>query len=207
MNKKLIISLIIILIVFILVIIGVLVFLPKYELNKAVEYLRNGNYKEAYFYVNNRNNDENILIIKELISYVFVEKVGTGCDKIGEIAKEGTKIALQSTENNVDESLVQLFNMQVESLDEYILLENKISKDMLIDDVKEVYDLYFKSMKYVRENFYDYSNQVNDEKKVDEINEVAYDIFKISQIIISVGDNYNFKPETDDIYKKISEYI
>ena len=53
---------IILLIVAILIIIGItfiIIYKPTYELNKAVEYLKNGKYKEAYEYIESKGNEEN----------------------------------------------------------------------------------------------------------------------------------------------------
>ena len=60
-NKKILV--LIISIIMIVAIVSLIIAMPKIQLNKAVNYLKNGEYKEAYQYINNKSNEENCLYI------------------------------------------------------------------------------------------------------------------------------------------------
>ena len=194
-------------IIAIIAIVIFIVFKPKYELNKAINYLKYGKYKEAYEYIENRNNEENKVIVKELITESFSDRAGNGIKKIGDIATESNKIVNKTNLNNIDYTLDDKLNIDVMALDSYISLENEISKDMIIEELSDTYDLYFKDIKYVRENFYDVLNHINDEQFVNNVNELATDMTKISNDFISTANNHNYNPKTQDLYEKIKKYI
>lgn len=52
--------------------------------------------------------------------------------------------------DNIDYTLDDNINIDVDGLDSYISLENEITKDMIIDELSTTYDLYFKQLKYMR---------------------------------------------------------
>ena len=65
---------------FIIIALGVfwIVYKPMYDLNKAVELLKNGEYKVSYDYVINKNNEENKQIVKEIITNIFINQTVKG---------------------------------------------------------------------------------------------------------------------------------
>ncbi|MFR3182323.1 MAG: hypothetical protein ACLTPN_01715 [Clostridia bacterium] len=57
-NKKVKILIGIILVIIVIAIIILVAIMPNIQLNKAVEYLKDGKYKETYAYINNKNNEK-----------------------------------------------------------------------------------------------------------------------------------------------------
>lgn len=201
---------IILLIVAILIIIGItfiIIYKPTYELNKAVGYLKYGKYKEAYEYIESKDNEENKRIIRELITQSFCNKASRGMEKCYNITTEATNVMLKVTGNKIDYSLDDYLNIYVEELDNYIKLENEISKNMILDELSETYDLYFKQLKYIRENFYDVLKQIDNDNFATELYDLADDMTIVANETQSVSDNYNYNPKTLDIYEDISKYI
>lgn len=207
MNKKMKIVIIVLVVAIILGIIAYIILKPKYELNKAIEYLKYGNYEEAYNYVQSKNNEENKIIIKELISESFCDRVSAGIDKISNITSQCTTVAKKVNKNNIDYTLDDNINIDVQALDAYIALENEISKDMILEELSETYDLYFNSIKYVRENFYDFLKNINNDDFINNINNLASDMNKIANDCFSLADNYKFNPKSIDIFEDIKKYI
>lgn len=207
MNKRIKISIIIVVIILILGIIGLVIFRPTLELNKAVEDLKYGNYKEAYEYIQNKNNEENKIIIKELTTNIFCDKASSGIEKVSNIVTESTKVMKKINRENIDYTLDDNINIDVEALDAYIAIEEKISKDMISEELAETYELYFNILKFVRENFYDILNHINDDEFINEVNNLATDMTKISNACYSYADNHNFNPKATDLYQEIKQYI
>ncbi|MBS6252537.1 MAG: hypothetical protein KH434_04830 [Clostridium sp.] len=207
MNKGIKISIIIAILVVIVGIVGFIIFKPTLELNKAVEYLKDGNYKEAYSYVNNKNNEKNKTIIRELNTSIFCDRAGNGINKVTEIVKQCTNIINKVDMNDIDYSLDDNINIYVESLDDYISLENELSKDMISSELQETYDVYFSIIKYMRENYYDVLNHIKDEKFIKETNDLANKMTRIANDCYSYADNHKFQAKTQDIYKEIKQYI
>lgn len=201
---------IILLIVAILIIIGItfiIIYKPTYELNKAVEYLKNGKYKEAYEYIESKVNEENKTIIKELITQSFCNRIAGGMEKCYSITMDCVSVINKVEKGNVDYTLDDNINISIKALDTYINLENEISKDMILDELSETYDLYFKQIKYIRENFYDILNHIDDENFITDVENLAGDMMIVSNELTSVSDNYNYNPKSLDIYENISKYI
>lgn len=207
MNKIIKIGIIIVIVIVILGSIGLIMFKPKFELNKAVEDLKYGNYQDAYDYIQNKNNEENKTIIKELITSIFCDKASSGIEKISDIATESTNIVEKIDIDNIDYTLDDNLNIDVEALDAYIAIEEKISKDMISEELAETYDLYFYILKYVRENFYDVLNNIDNEEFINEVSNLASDMTKMSNDCYSYADNHNFNPKATDIYQEIKKYI
>lgn len=201
---------IIFLILVVIIIIGIIfaiLFKPKYELNKAISYLKYGEYKKAYEYIEKKENNENKIIIKELITQCFCDRISSGLKKSNSIVSECTALVYKINMNNIDYTLDDNINIDVEGLDSYISLENEITKDMIIDELSTTYDLYFKQLKYMRENFYDILNRWGNEDFINEIKNLASDMIIVSNETTAVSDNYKFNPKSKDIYEKISKYI
>lgn len=207
MNKKVKICIKILIVVLVLGTIAYIVYKPKNELNKAVEYLKYGNYKEAYSYIESKNNEENKTIVKELITQSFCDRASSGIKKVGDITNKCTAVTRKVNRNNIDYTLDDSINIDVKTLDTYIALENEISKDMILNELSETYDLYFSIIKYVRENFYDVLNHINDDDFISNVNKLASDMTKISNDCFSLADNHNFNPQFIDLYEKIKKYI
>ena len=127
--------------------------MPQIQLNKAINYLKNGEYKTAYSYINSKNNEENKVIVKELITTIFCDRASSGIEKVGNIAKESTDVVKKIDRKNIDYTLDDSININVEALEDYILLEDEISQDMISSELQETYTTYFKILKYVKENF------------------------------------------------------
>lgn len=201
----------IILIITALLIVGAIAFIiiykPTYQLNKAIQYLKYGEYKKAYEYIESKGNEENKIIIKELITQSFCDRIASGMDKCATISTECAKVITKTKKGNVDYTLDDDINISVKALDPYIALENQISKDMILSELSGTYDLYFKAIKYTRENFYDVLNHINDENFISDLENLASDMVIISNELNSVSDNYNYNPRSLDIYEKISKYI
>lgn len=207
MNKGIKIGIIIAILVVIVGSVGFIIFKPTLELNKAVEYLKDGNYKEAHSYVNNKNNEKNKTIIRELNTSIFCDRAGNGISKVTEIVKQCTNIINKVDMNNIDYSLDDNINIYVESLDDYISLENEVSKDMISTELQETYDIYFSIIKYMRENYYDMLNHIKDEKFIKETNDLTNKMTRIANDCYSYADNHKFQAKTQDIYKEIKQYI
>lgn len=198
----------IIVLFFILCAIAFIIFKPKYELNKAVGYLKDGQYKKAYSYIESTKNEKNKTIIKELITEIFADRANSGMNKLTSIASESSKIIGKVNINNVDYTLDDTLNISVESLDSYIALEDEISKDMILDELSATYDSYFKVLKFIRENFYNVlDHAITDTNFSNDVLDIANEMYKLSNDFEAVADNYKFSPDTQDIYKKIKEYI
>lgn len=203
MNKKIIIGIIIVLVLFIIIFI---VFKPRYELNKAVKYIEHGDYKEAHEYIQSKNNEENKIIVKELITEVFfVDKTGKGIQRLNSIASECTNVFGKVNLDNIDYTLDDNINIEVKALDTYIDLENEITKDMIDKEMQESYDLYFSMLKYVNKNFYDVLNHIYDEEFRNKVSSIASDMKKFSTDCYSYADNHVFNKKSEEIYKKISK--
>ncbi len=115
-NKKSKILIGIILVIIVIAIIILVALMPNIQLNKAVEYLKDGNYKEAYSYVNNKNNEKNRTIIRELNTSIFCDRASDGINKITEIVKKCTDIINKVDMNNIDYSLDDNINIYVKTL-------------------------------------------------------------------------------------------
>ena len=207
MSKKIRISLIIAIIFFILVTFTIVIFKPKYELNKAIEYLKKGNYIESYNYIESKDNDENKVIIKELISQIFYNRAGKGLKKIDDISNKCTDIVRKVDINNIDYTLDDNINVDVKALGKYMSLKEEISKDMIDSEIAESYDIYFNIIEYISENFYDVLNHIKDKEFIDKIDELSSDMLKISNDCNYYMDNHNFNPKTKKIFLKIENYI
>lgn len=206
-NKKSKILIGIILVIIVIAIIILVALMPNIQLNKAVEYLKDGNYKEAYSYVNNKNNEKNRTIIRELNTSIFCDRASDGINKITEIVKKCTDIINKVDMNNIDYSLDDNINIYVKTLDDYIALENELSKDMISTELQETYDIYFSMIKYMRENYYDVLNHIKDENFIEETNDLANNMTRISNDCFSYADNHKLQAKTQDIYKEIKQYI
>ena len=108
---------------------------------------------------------------------------------------------------DIDYTLDDNINIDVQSLEKYIALEDEISKDMIAEELAETYDLYFNILKYVNENFYNVLNHINDDEFIDNVNNLASDMTKISNDCYAYSDNHNLNPKTVDLYEEINKYI
>lgn len=206
-NKKSKILIGIILVIIVIAIIILVAIMPNIQLNKAVEYLKDGKYKETYAYINDKNNEKNKTIIRELNTIIFCDRASDGINKITEIVKKCTDIINKVDMNNIDYSLDDNINIYVKTLDDYIALENELSKDMISTELRETYDIYFSMIKYMRENYYDVLNHIKDENFIEETNELADNMTRISNDCFSYADNHKLEAKTQDIYKEIKQYI
>ncbi|MFR3182324.1 MAG: hypothetical protein ACLTPN_01720 [Clostridia bacterium] len=109
--------------------------------------------------------------------------------------------------NNIDYSLDDNINIYVKTLDDYIALENELSKDMISTELQETYDIYFSMIKYMRENYYDVLNHIKDENFIEKTNDLANNMTRISNDCFSYADNHKLQAKTQDIYKEIKQYI
>lgn len=207
MNKKIKIFIIVIGVILVLSMVAYFIFKPQTELNKAIEYLKYGNYKEAYAYIESKSNEENKIIVKELITQSFCDRASSGMKKVGDITNKCTSVTRKVDMNNIDYTLDDSINIDVQALDTYIALENEISKDMILNELSGTYDLYFSCIKYVKENFYDVLNHLNDDEFINDVNKLASDMTKISNDCFSLADNHKFNPKFIDLYEQIKKYI
>lgn len=194
----------------IIVIIGIIIAVimkPKTELNTAVNYLKNGEYSKAYGYVNERNNEENKIIVKELITEIFCGRAGKGTEKITDIVTKATNLVYKVDINNIDYTMDDQLNIQVEGLDTYIDLEKEITKDMIAEELGESYDLYFKDLKFTREKLYNYLDRITDQEFQKEVVGMSNDFTKQANGFKSYADNHKFNPKSRDIYEEIQKYI
>lgn len=208
-NKKILILIISIIMIVVIIGLGILIVeMPKIQLNNAVNYLKNGEYKEAYYYINNKSDEENKEIIKELITEIFCDRANKGIQKINNITNESTKIVKKINNiNDIDYTLDDNLNADVLALSNYISLEDEISKEMISDELQEVYTKYFDILKYVKENFYDVLNHINDTEFINNVAKFGTDMNKMANDCFSYADNHKFKAKTQDIYQEIKIYI
>ena len=136
-NKKILV--LIISIIMIVAIVSLIIAMPKIQLNKAVNYLKNGEYKEAYQYINNKSNEENKEIVKELTTEIFCDRAGKGIKKVGSIMNQCTNILKKVNRDDIDYTLDDNVNADVSALSSYILLEDEISKEMISDEMQDCY--------------------------------------------------------------------
>lgn len=204
-NKKILI--LIISIIMIVAIVSLIIAMPKIQLNKAVNYLKNGEYKEAYQYINNKSNEENKEIVKELTTEIFCDRAGKGIKKVGSIINQCTNIMKKVDTNDIDYTLDDNVNTDVVALSNYILLEDEISSDMISDELQDCYTKYFYILKYVKENFYDMLDHINDDEFISNVANLGTDMNKMANDFFSYADNHKFKAKTQDIYQEISSYI
>ena len=205
-NKKLfILPLAIVLIAFILI--GFFIFKPKYELNKAIDYLKNGEYAEAYNYINTNSTKENQEIVMELITIIFSEKMTSGIENITTILNKSTSVLNTINKSNIDYSADDQVNIYVKKLYTYIDLKNKISKDMIVSELHNSYELYFSVLEFVDENFFDFLNNITDPEFINSIPTQSSNMLEIATDVNSLANNYSFNPKTQDIYEEISKYL
>ena len=191
-NKKILV--LIISIIMIVAIVSLIIAMPKIQLNKAVNYLKNGEYKEAYQYINNKSNEENKEIVKELTTEIFCDRASKGIQKVDNITNQCINIM-----KKVDTDVLALSN--------YISLEDEISSDMISDELQDCYTKYFYILKYVKENFYDILDHINDDEFISNVANLGTDMNKMANDFFSYADNHKFKAKTQDIYQEISSYI
>ncbi len=202
--KKIIIIFIILILIALMV--GGVSLKPKYELNKAIEYIKNGEYSKACTYISDKRDENNIKVVKELISVELITKMNGGLEQIATIANKATEIIRKTDFNNIDYSLDDSLNIYVEKLEDYIKLKDIIPKDILIADNKvyETYDLYFEVLEFINSNFTNILNHINENDiDVNEINQLSLKLETISINIKSIVDNYNFDMKTHQIYGEI----
>ena len=204
-NKKILV--LIISIIMIVVIVSLIIAMPKIQLNKAVNYLKNGEYKEAYQYINNKSNEENKEIVKELTTEIFCDRAGKGIQKLDNITNQCINIMKKVDRNDIDYTLDDNVNTDVLALSNYILLEDEISSDMISDELQDCYTKYFYILKYVKENFYDILDHINDDEFISNVANLGTDMNKMANDFFSYADNHKFKAKTQDIYQEISSYI
>ncbi len=204
-NKKILV--LIISIIMIVAIVSLIIAMPKIQLNKAVNYLKNGEYKEAYQYINNKSNEENKEIVKELTTEIFCDRAGKGIKKVGSIINQCTNIMKKVYTNDIDYTLDDNVNTDVVALSNNILLEDEISSDMISDELQDCYTKYFYILKYVKENFYDMLDHINDDEFISNVANLGTDMNKMANDFFSYADNHKFKAKTQDIYQEISSYI
>lgn len=171
-NKKILV--LIISIIMIVAIVSLIIAMPKIQLNKAVNYLKNGEYKEAYQYINNKSNEENKEIVKELTTEIFCDRAGKGIKKVGSIMNQCTNILKKVNRDDIDYTLDDNVNADVSALSSYILLEDEISKEMISDEMQDCYTKYFYILKYVKENFYDMLDNINDDEFISNVANLEY---------------------------------
>ncbi len=191
----------------IVAIVSLIIAMPKIQLNKAVNYLKNGEYKEAYQYINNKSNEENKEIVKELTTEIFCDRAGKGIQKLDNITNQCINIMKKVDRNDIDYTLDDNVNTDVLALSNYILLEDEISSDMISDELQDCYTKYFYILKYVKENFYDILDHINDDEFISNVANLGTDMNKMANDFFSYADNHKFKAKTQDIYQEISSYI
>ena len=184
-----------------------MVVIPKIQLNKAVNYIKDGVYKAAYSYINSKNNEENKVIVKELITTIFCDRASSGIEKVGNIAQQCTNVVQKIDRDDIDYTLDDSINIDVQALGNYILLEDEISKDMISNELQESYTTYFNILKYVKENFSNVLEHIEDDDFISHVSSLSTDMNKISNDCFSYADNHKFKSKTQDIYKDIKGYI
>ena len=204
-NKKILV--LIISIIMIVAIVSLIIAMPKIQLNKAVNYLKNGEYNEAYQYINNKSNEENKEIVKELTTEIFCDRAGKGIKKVGSIMNQCTNILKKVNRDDIDYTLDDNVNADVSALSSYILLEDEISKEMISDEMQDCYTKYFYILKYVKENFYDMLDNIDDDEFISNVANLGTDMNKMANDCFSYADNHKFKAKTQDIYQEISSYI
>ena len=201
-------GIILLIIIIVLIVMGILmVVIPKIQLNKAVNYIKDGEYKAAYSYINSKNNEENKVIVKELITTIFCDRASSGIEKVGNIAQQCTNVVQKIDRDDIDCTLDDSINIDVQALGNYILLEDEISKDMISNELQESYTTYFNILKYVKENFYNVLEHINDDNFINEVGNLSTDMNKIANACFSYSDNHKFKAKTQDLYKEIKSYI
>lgn len=201
-NKRIIIITIMSIAVILTVTLG-LILKPKYELNKAVEYIKDGQYNEAYKYISRKGNKENTDIVKELITLEFFENVAKGADRGTEIVNKGAEIFKNVNRNEIDYSLDDQLNIYVKKLEDYINVKEKISKEMIIEELYDSYDLYFEVLEFVNENFMDVLENINNQNFISEASKMSLKMTTLGVQIQSIEDNYNFSSRTKEIYEAI----
>lgn len=193
-NKKILV--LIISIIMIVAIVSLIIAMPKIQLNKAVNYLKNGEYKEAYQYINNKSNEENKEIVKELTTEIFCDRAGKGIKKVGSIMNQCTNILKKVNRDDIDYTLDDNVNADVSALSSYILLEDEISKEMISDEMQDCYTKYFYILKYVKENFYDMLDNIDDDEFISNVANLGTDMNKMANDCFSYADNHKFKAKT-----------
>lgn len=204
-NKKILV--LIISIIMIVAIVSLIIAMPKIQLNKAVNYLKNGEYKEAYQYINNKSNEENKEIVKELTTEIFCDRASKGIQKVDNITNQCINIMKKVDRNDIDYTLDDNVDTDVLALSNYISLEDEISSDMISDELQDCYTKYFYILKYVKENFYDILDHINDDEFISNVANLGTDMNKMANDFFSYADNHKFKAKTQDIYQEISSYI
>ncbi len=202
MKKKTILIMLLI-IIFIILIVGIIIIKPRYELNKAVEYIKEGEYNKAYTYINSKGNKDNIKIVKELISLKLTENMSKGSEQITSICNKGIEILKKVNINKIDYSLDDNLNIHVNKLEDYIKIKDNISKEMIIEDMDETYDLYFEVLEFVNVNFIDILNNVQKGNFISQVTQMSTKLETIGLDIQSIEDNYNFGTKTREIYNEI----
>lgn len=202
MMKKRIILVATILIVIILIV-AVIIIKPKYELNKAVEYIKEGKYNIAYTYISSKRNESNIKIIKELITMKLSNNMIGGMEQITTICTKGVEILNQIDTYKIDYSLDDNLNIYVKKLDDYVKVKDNITKEMIIEDMHENYDLYFEILDFVHKNFCDILNNIQKTNFANEVSNISAKFYTIAVNTKSIEDNYNFSPIAKELFNEI----
>lgn len=82
--------------------------------------------------------------------------------------------------NDVDYTLDNNVNTDVLALSNYISLEDEISSDMISDELQDCYTKYFYILKYVKENFYDILDHINDDEFISNVANLGTDMNKMA---------------------------
>mgnify|MGYP000096606025 FL=1 len=158
-------------------------------------------------FINNKSNEENKEIVKELTTEIFCDRAGKGIKKVGSIMNQCTNILKKVNRDDIDYTLDDNVNADVSALSSYILLEDEISKEMISDEMQDCYTKYFYILKYVKENFYDMLDNIDDDEFISNVANLGTDMNKMANDCFSYADNHKFKAKTQDIYQEISSYI
>ena len=128
-------------------------------------------------------------------------------DRVINITSKATNIIQTTDMFNIDYTADDQLNIDVANLDNYIALENEITRDMIAIELRDTYDLYFKDLKFTRKIFYNFLDNVKDPNFVTETNNMANDFIKQSNDFFSYADNHKYNPKTKDIFEEIKKYI
>ena len=181
-----------------------LVIKPNYQLNKAVNYLKQEDYSSAYRYIINTNNEENIEIVQDVITGIFFDYSNKGLNKATDIINQAADVLTHIDAQNIDYTLDNKINNSVQTIDDYIALKNKITKHMIRSDFEETYDFYFTYLEFIKATFYNFLDHVDEPNYLEKIFDMSNNMSKTHYQLISFLDNNHLHPKANDIYIQLT---
>lgn len=198
-------KLILIIIVAIVILAGIFMWqivIPKYNLNIALNYIDNKNYKEAYSHIQKYGKQKDKQLIDNIIINIFFDRQTNFVDEMSSIFKEITDIFKEESakiknKEIIDYSKDDIVTEKIDKLNEYAKDVNIFPKDIFPEYFSESYDKYFDLitdvMLYCR-------NPLDSAKSNTQLNQYSSNLTNLTNLSIEIAEEmfkisikYDFK--------------